>query len=415
MKTKLIYDVIHGYIEFNPLLLSIIDTPEFQRLRNIKQLGACHFIFPSATHTRFQHSLGVAYLSRVMIENIKQNNPELQISQDTIENIEIAGLCHDLGHGPFSHLFDDLLLNDSNDPNKFHEVRSCNLFEKLVKDNQIDITPDRIAIIQELIHPQNKKELNIPDYIYQIVANNFNSIDVDKFDYLRRDCYTLGLSYSFDFNRIIKQAKVIHNHICFPEKIYNIIYQIFITRWRLHTEIYNHPIVRCIEWMLADCFISAEKIIKMKEKIASMEYFYQLDDSILQIIEFMDDIELNNSKHILQRIKKRDLYQYIGEIKIDNYDENQLQLVNINKVNHPIQDKDIIIDIVKIGYLEDPLKNVYFYNLSDPEKYFTIDKKNKTNLIPNNFSDVVIRFYSRNKEKTSYIKQLYDELLAEGI
>ena len=129
--------------------------------------------------------------------------------------------------------------------------------------------------------------------------------------HLRRDCYTLGLSYSFDFNRIIKQAKVIHNHICFPEKIYNIIYQIFITRWRLHTEIYNHPIVRCIEWMLADCFISAEKIIKMKEKIASMEYFYQLDDSILQIIEFMDDIELNNSQHILQRRKKRDLYQYL--------------------------------------------------------------------------------------------------------
>ena len=100
MKTKLIYDVIHGYIEFNPLLLSIIDTPEFQRLRNIKQLGACHFIFPSATHTRFQHEQGVAYLSRVMIENIKQNNPELQISQDTTENTERCGLCFMFGHGP---------------------------------------------------------------------------------------------------------------------------------------------------------------------------------------------------------------------------------------------------------------------------------------------------------------------------
>ena len=73
----------------------------------------------------------------------------------------------------------------------------------------------------------------------------------------------------------------------------------------------------------------------MKEKITSMEYFYQLDDSILQIIEFMDDIELSNSKNILERIKKRDLYQYIGEIKIDNYDENQLQLINLNKSNYP--------------------------------------------------------------------------------
>ena len=217
MKTKLIYDVIHGYIEFHPLSLSIIDTPEFQRLRNIKQLGACHFIFPAATHTRFQHSLGVAYLSRVMIENIKQNNPDLEINQDTIENIEIAGLCHDLGHGPFSHLFDNLLLNDSNDPNKFHEVRSCCLFEKLVVDNNIDISSDRFPS-SRVDSSSEQHRFKIPDYIYQIVANNFNSIDVDKFDYLRRDCYTLGLSYSFDFNRIIKQAKVIHNQIVFQKR-----------------------------------------------------------------------------------------------------------------------------------------------------------------------------------------------------
>ena len=183
-------------------LLIEVDSLTY-RLRNIKQLGACHYVFPSATHTRFQHSLGVAHLSRMMIETLQKNQSELNIDPETIENVEIAGLCHDLGHGPFSHLFDDALLRDTNHVNKVHEERSCQLFEYLVNDNKIPLTNLRINIIKELIHPLNRSYLNIPKYIYQIVANVFNSIDVDKFDYLKRDSYTLGLSYSFDYTSLM--------------------------------------------------------------------------------------------------------------------------------------------------------------------------------------------------------------------
>lgn len=412
--TKLIYDSVHGYIEFSEICLSIIDTPQFQRLRNIKQLGACHYVFPSATHTRFQHSLGVAYLSRMMIETLCKNQPELNIDDETIENVEIAGLCHDLGHGPFSHLFDDAILKHSEHINKLHEERSCKLLEYLITDNDVQLSNKRLNIIKELIHPLNRTDLNIPNYIYQIVANVFNSIDVDKFDYLKRDSYTLGLSYSFDYTRLIQQSRVISNNICYPDKLVNSIYQIFITRWRLHTEIYTHPVVRCIEWMLVDCLKEAEPFLNLRDTIKDMGEFYLLDDSILNKIEYLNEPLLESSKYILHRIKKRDLYDYIGEIKLDIKDKN-ISLEQINTEKLDINKNDIILDIVKIGYYNDPVDNVHFYNLKNPDKAYILNKTDRSNLIPSNFNDTMLRIYSKNKKKTPIVKELFTTLKYNNI
>ena len=92
-------------MNFEPSI-KIIDNPIFQRLRDIKQLGLSHKIFPGACHTRFQHSLGVAFLSEKLLINIRQNQPELNITDKDILNVKIAGLVHDLGHACLSHFFD---------------------------------------------------------------------------------------------------------------------------------------------------------------------------------------------------------------------------------------------------------------------------------------------------------------------
>ena len=100
---KHIYDNVHKqYTQWTQPLLDIINTPEFQRLKRIKQLGACHHVFPGATHTRFEHSLGVGYLAQKSIESLQRRQPELQIDEDTRLTFQLAGLCHDLGHGPTS-------------------------------------------------------------------------------------------------------------------------------------------------------------------------------------------------------------------------------------------------------------------------------------------------------------------------
>ena len=144
---KIINDTIHGQIAMSEIAMKIIDTPEFQRLRSIKQLGACNYVFPTATHTRFEHSIGVAhlgkeFLTRLVLNSNSDKNP-IKVTANDYLMVELAGLCHDLGHGPFSHTFDsDFLvrrfeLNSSDDELMIgqlyntHENRSCLLLRHI--------------------------------------------------------------------------------------------------------------------------------------------------------------------------------------------------------------------------------------------------------------------------------------------
>lgn len=101
---KMINDAVHGIIKLEPLCVRIVDTPEYQRLHFLKQLGTCDFVFRGATHTRFEHSVGVAHLAEKFAMQLQAVQPALQITAIDVLCVKVAGLCHDLGHGPFSHV-----------------------------------------------------------------------------------------------------------------------------------------------------------------------------------------------------------------------------------------------------------------------------------------------------------------------
>ena len=105
--SKIIMDPIHGLMQLDGLFAEIVDTPQFQRLRDLKQLGSAYFIFPGASHNRFEHSLGVAQLSKIWANKFRTDQPELGCTERQVDLVGLAGLCHDLGHGPFSHVFDN--------------------------------------------------------------------------------------------------------------------------------------------------------------------------------------------------------------------------------------------------------------------------------------------------------------------
>ena len=103
-------DPIYETIEMEGLCKRIIDTPQFQRLEHLKQLGVCNYVFRNASHSRFIHSLGVAHLAEKLILEIQKNQSYLDITESDILCVKVAGLCHDLGHGPFSHVFDGVFM-----------------------------------------------------------------------------------------------------------------------------------------------------------------------------------------------------------------------------------------------------------------------------------------------------------------
>ena len=104
--------------------MAIVDTPQFQRLRYLKQTGVCHFVYPNATHTRFQHSIGVGHLAFKFAEKLRKENPHLVDEKDSV-CVMIAGLCHDLGHGPFSHLWEGFVheVGRKNNDEYFQKIR----------------------------------------------------------------------------------------------------------------------------------------------------------------------------------------------------------------------------------------------------------------------------------------------------
>ena len=415
---KIIFDPIHGYIELNDICVSIIDTEEFQRLRDIKQLGACYFVYPGASHNRFEHSIGVCHLAGELIENLKRKQPELNISDNLINIIKVAGLCHDLGHGPYSHTFDNEFIPRINVNMVHHEERSCMMLRYIVEKYSINLSEIELDTICELINPI-RKDIK-PRYIYNIVSNIDNGIDVDKFDYIKRDVYNVGLSYSFDYDRILTQARVIDDHICYPYKSAHSVYQLFMIRYTLHLDVYHHPVVKCIEYMISDFMKLSEKYLSLSEKIDNPIEFYKITDSIINTVYNLEtnDENIIKAKNIIRDIKHRNIYKYIGEViakKDDSkfYDMGTIySYIKDSDIYKKINENDLIIENLSIGYKNDPVNNVMFYK-KGKNIFENIKKETVSTLLPDHFLDNRIRFYCKNIDKFKLIKQLFTEFSIE--
>jgi len=393
--SKIIYDPIHKYMTFDSIILKLIDTVEFQRLKNIKQLGLCYYVFPGASHNRFEHSLGVCYLSGLLIDTIKTNQPELNISERTALLVKIAGLVHDIGHACFSHFFDHHFLHKKIPDSlyKEHEFRSGQLFRYIVKKYNIGLTDDEVDTIIAMIDPCEEHK----SYLYQIVANKLNGLDCDKFDYIARDTYNVGLSYSFDASRLIKEARVIDNKICFPKKCYFEISDLYYTRYKLHKQIYTHNAVRSIEYMVLDILKELDTNINFIDKTTDISKFHHLTDSILDLSYFFENEE---AIKIYENIRQRKLYKFVMEINEDNFNvesfNEEIKSLNLNNI--------VIVDNIKLNYSMDeknPLKFVSLY-----ENLQIVNKDNISFLYPQKFEEKVLKIYIKDKKYFNQIKNI---------
>ncbi|XP_048205098.1 deoxynucleoside triphosphate triphosphohydrolase SAMHD1 isoform X3 [Perognathus longimembris pacificus] len=447
---KVINDPIHGHIEFHPLLIRIIDTPQFQRLRYIKQLGGGYYVFPGASHNRFEHSLGVGYLAGCLVRTLHEKQPELQISERDMLCVQIAGLCHDLGHGPFSHMFDGRFIPLARPDVKWtHEQGSVHMFEHLIDSNGLRdvmkhyglIPEEDICFIKEQIAGildspvkgslwQYKGRPKQKSFLYEIVANKRNGIDVDKWDYFARDCHHLGIQNNFDYKRFLKFVRVCEvedeKHICTREKEVGNLYDMFHTRNCLHRRAYQHKVGNIIDTMITDAFLKADpyleiegaegKKYRISTAIDDMEAFTKLTDHIFLEILYSSDPRLSAAREILKKIECRNLYKYVGEtqpggkekIQREDYEHlpEEVACAKPNEVLLEVELKaeDFIVDVINMDYgMKDknPIDHVHFYGKRDPRTAIKISKKQVSRFLPETFAEQLIRVYCKKTDEKS--------------
>jgi deoxynucleoside triphosphate triphosphohydrolase SAMHD1 len=219
---KIFNDPIHGRIEIPEYCVDIIDTIAFQRLRNLKQLGLTSYVFYGATHTRFEHSIGVCWLSGEWAKHLQRRHPELGITDDDIKTVMISGLVHDIGHGPFSHTFERFIKNTRPDVNYNHEDMTIKIFQKIGPDCgcEPDIIDKVCKIIAGIPLDHNK-------FLGHIVHNTVNGLDADKLDYFIRDSQCTSFAIGCDWKRVVYESSVKNDEIVFPYKMAGDIFNLY--------------------------------------------------------------------------------------------------------------------------------------------------------------------------------------------
>lgn len=302
---KVIRDPIHDYIELDELTLALLDTPEMQRLRRIRQLGFSNLVYPGANHTRFEHSLGVCHLAQHLIK---------QVDEHQQEELRAAALLHDIGHGPFSHALEELLACYTR---KRHDdvkdlLRKGEISEVL---KEFSLSPSSIA--------EHIKGETSPGQIIN------SEIDVDRMDYLVRDAYYTGVAFGLvDHVRLIHELRFNEDKLVLNIGGLQAAESLLVSRFLMHPTVYFHHVSRIAESM---CQHAAEYMI---EQGLSPEMLRRMDD-----VTFMNEMKNAGgyASEIAKRLNERRLFKRALYTGFDSLGVDAIKLRNnVKRVENEI-------------------------------------------------------------------------------
>ncbi len=314
---KIINDPVYGFITIDDeLIYQIVAHPYYQRLRRINQMAMAYLVYPGAVHTRLHHSLGAYHLMCNAINELKSKG--IAITSQEEQAAKIAILLHDVGHGPFSHALENVLV-----PNMHHEAISLLIMKKLNEqfNNQLQLCID---IFTGNYHKK---------FLHQLISGQ---LDVDRMDYLTRDSFFSGVSEGvIAYDRIIKMLTVFNGELMVEEKGIYSIEKFLVARRLMYWQVYLHKTVLCAEQML-------QRIIKRAKQInatapQTLHKLINEPNATLTIEEFcsIDDFDVvsaiknwcSHSDKILATLCKGIINRQLLKVKYfaEPVDENFLQ------------------------------------------------------------------------------------------
>ena len=253
-ETKVLRDPIHSYIHVDlQVVWDCINAKEFQRLRRIHQLGGNFQVYHTAEHSRFSHSLGVYEIVRRMVSEVSELSEVL--SEYEKATVMLAGLLHDIGHGPFSHAFEAISSVKHEEFTERVILEDTQINEILAKVNPN--LPLEVASIINYTHPN--------EYLNQIVSGQ---LDADRMDYLLRDAYFTGTSYgNFDLERVIRTMRVKEHKILVKESGIHTVEDYIMARYHMYWQVYYHPVARSYETILTMLFKRMKVVYNIKPEL----------------------------------------------------------------------------------------------------------------------------------------------------
>ena len=335
-ETKVLKDPVHSYIHIHyEVIWNCLDSKEFQRLRRIRQLGGDFQVYPTAEHSRFSHSLGVYEIVRRMVTEVKSLCVELTEYEKVC--VMLAGLLHDVGHGPFSHAFEHIT-NHSHEEYTAKIILGNTELNAILRAVSEKLPQDIVSIIQ---HTHENDILN------QIVSGQ---LDADRMDYLLRDSYFTATSYGqFDLARILRTMRV--RKTAEGRKVIVVKYtgihsveDYIMARYQMYWQVYYHPVARSYEAVFIQLFNRLKDIFKgdkdyfedmkvlipflEKSEVSVDEYFKLDENSLLYCCALIQDKEDKIAADLARRLQNRKLFEYV-----DYNDENLAQIKNMLKEN----------------------------------------------------------------------------------
>lgn len=322
-KYKIINDPIYGFIKIeSQIIYDLMNHKYFQRLRRISQLGLSYLVYPGAQHTRFQHALGSLHLMDKAIQQLTNKGHEITSKEQ--EALRISILLHDIGHGPFSHALENILVNEIN-----HEKITL-MFMK-----QLNVEFDgKLSLAIEIFKNTYKKK-----FLYQLVSSQ---LDMDRLDYLKRDSFYTGVTDgNIGTERIINMLNVANGNLVIEEKGIYSIEKFILARRLMYWQVYLHKTVISSENMLIKLIKRAKILLENKVEIfttSNLKYFLSED--------FAKDLKKNQIK-VIEKFAELDDYDIYFCLKKWQYSSDKiLSILSSNLLNRNIN--KIIIENEKI-------------------------------------------------------------------
>ncbi|MDV3278293.1 MAG: HD domain-containing protein [Nitrososphaerales archaeon] len=306
-----IRDPVHGYIKITDVEREMIDSPFLQRLRRIHQLAGAYLVYPGAVHTRFEHVVGAMHVAGGIAESLSRHT---DISAEQVQEARLAALLHDVGHGPFSHMYEEVLADKATITHE--DISQRVVRETSIKDilNKHGFSPRKMSAYAVGKHASK------PPFMNEIVAGGLSA---DIMDYVLRDSYFTGVEYGkVDVQRVIDSLRVADKHLALDDAALYAFEALILARYEMFKAVYFHRTVRAAELMLVQSMKLADDALQLTNLTDIDRYLEMTDEVVLHDLATLDatDSELKEAKRLANDFRNRRLVKCVFERLVQRKD-----------------------------------------------------------------------------------------------